>query len=428
MTLRIEKSEYTRAIAEMKRSKRAGETAVNPLGLKRFILAAVICALLVPLIIMENIRTDRAVAEYWTRTIARGWEQFAGTITSVFPFSVFELCVCVVVLIAVYLFVRFVINLCRAHFKTILTGLLSIGVGAVTVLDLYMMSMGFGYYRAPMPLYVAGADYNAKQVRTVVEYFLPDYNALSASFDRDENGCVIPPYSFGELAEKLQTEYSRLDDDYFSEYTPSGKPIVNSWLLSALNITGITFLPTGEANVNTLTPPTYATFTLAHEIAHTKGVQREGDANILAQYVLLSSSDGYLRYCGYYKAFYDLVSALDLAGDREGWIELYRKIDPLVFKEKRYESSYWASQPHFMKDLGEFFNNIYLMFNGADNGTGSYSDGNKTDTVTPVDPDTGEPEVNPDTQEPIVIPVYSTAQKIFFYIYEAQTGGAPAEE
>lgn len=375
---------------------------------------------------MDGVRTDRAVAEFWTNTVARGWEQAAGTVTSVFPFSVFEFFVTVIVLSAVFLFVRLVINLCRAHFKRILTGLLVIGVCAVTVLDLYIMSMGFGYYRAPMPLYVAGADYKAEQVKAVAEYFLPDYNTLAESFERDENGCVIPPYSFDEIAEKLKTEYARLDDGYFFSYTPNGKPIINSWLLSAFNITGITFLPTGEANVNTLTPSTYATFTLAHEIAHTKGVQREGEANIIAQYVLLTSDDGYLRYCGYYKAFYDLVSAVDLAGDREGWIELYRQISPLVFTEKRYESSYWASQPTFMKDLGEFFNNFYLIFNGATNGTGSYTDGNKSETVTPIDPDTGEPEKDPDTQEPIIIPIYSTVQKMFFFIYEAKTGGAPS--
>lgn len=419
------KNKFERALKEVKFWRYAGIPISRPLKLKRFILAAVLCALLIPLILMNHYRTDSAIAEFWTSNIARGWEQAAGTVTSVFPFSVFEFFVCVLVLVGAYLFVRLVINLCRARFKRILTGLLAVAVGAIAVFDFYMMSMGFGYYRAPMPLYVSGADYKAEQARAVVEYFLPDYNALADKFERDENGCVIPPYSFGELAKRLKKEYGKLDDDYFFSYTPSGKPIVNSWFLSAVNITGITFLPTGEANLNTLTPPSYATFTLAHEIAHTKGIQREGDANIIAQYILLNADDDYLRYCGYYKAFFDLVGAVSLAGDNEGWLELYKKINPLVFAERRYENSYWASQPTFMRDLGEFFNNIYLIFNGADNGTGSYTDGNKTDTVTPVDPDTGEPERDPETQEPVIIPVYSTVQKMFFYIYESRVGSAP---
>ncbi|MCH5351150.1 MAG: DUF3810 domain-containing protein [Clostridiales bacterium] len=425
MKLFCVKNKLVRAFREVRLSRYAGITVSKPLKLKRFILAAAACALLIPLVLMDAYRTDARIAEFWTSNIARGWEQAAGTVTSVFPFSVFEFFVCVLILVGGYLFVRLVINLCRAHFKKILTGLLAVAVGAISVANLYMMSMGFGYYRDPMPLYVSGADYKAEQVKTVVEYFLPDLNALADKFERDENGCVIPPYSFAGIAEKLKAEYARLDDDYFFSYTPSGKPIVNSWFLSAVNITGITFLPTGEANLNTLTPSSYATFTLAHEIAHTKGVQREGDANVLAQYVLLNAEDDYLRYCGYYKAFLDLVGAVNLAGDNKGWIELYKQIDPRVLNEKRYENSYWASQPTFMRDLGEFFNNLYLKINGAINGTGSYTDGNKTDTVTPVDPDTGEPERDPETHEPVIIPVYSTVQKMFFYIYEARMGGPP---
>lgn len=67
---------------------------------------------------------------------------------------------------------------------------------------------------------------------------------------------------------------------------------------------------------------------------------------------------------------------------------------------------------------GEFFNDLYLKLNGATNGTGSYNEGNKTEIIKPVDPETGEPIKNPETGKPVYIPVYSKLQKIYFYLYE----------
>ena len=42
--------------------------------------------------------------------------------------------------------------------------------------------------------------------------------------------------------------------------------------------------------------------------------------------------------------------------------------------------------------------------------------------ITPIDPDTGEPEKDPDTGKPVVIPVYSMSQKMYFALYESKFG------
>ncbi|MCM1368623.1 MAG: DUF3810 domain-containing protein [Roseburia sp.] len=381
-------------------------------------LGAAVCVLGVPLLVMLAVRKDAGTAEWWVRHVQSTWERVMGTLTSWLPVSVLELLIVVLIALGAFLFARLAINLSRARFRAIGVGIAVVGVGVIAVLDLYVMSMGFGYYRAPMPLKQAGADYTAVQAAEAAQYFLDDYNALAVKFERDENGCVICPYTFRELSKLLAAEYSRLDDDYFTPYTPKVKPIVNSWLLSDMLITGVTFLPVGEACVNDAVPPTYATVTMAHELAHTKGVQREGDANLIAQYILLSSSDDYLRYCGYYDAYFNLLSAVRLAGDYDGYMRMGSEINPMISREREYERKYWASQPDIMGAIAEFFNNFYLKSNGVANGTASYGDGNKTEVITPINPDTGTPEINPDTGKPVIVPVYSTLQKIFFYLYE----------
>lgn len=397
------------------------------LPLMPFVLAAVICALAIPLAVMNAVRVDTEIAEWWTRHIEQGWEVFAGTLTSWLPVSVFELCIVFLIGLGVFLYVRLIVNLGAARFKRILTGLLWLGTAAIFIFDMYTMSMGFGYYRAPMPLYTAGADYTAHQTVTAAQYFLDDYNALANGLERDENGCVKCPYTFRELAKQLKLEYARLDDDYFFSYTPTAKEIVNSWILSDFMITGITFLPTGEANLNVEVPPTSVTSTLAHELAHTKGIQREGDANMLSYYILLSSQDDYLRYCGYYATFYSFLYAVAITGESQAFSQMKQSLSPLITAEQRYTQKFWDEQPDIMGQIGEFFNNIYLMFNGATNGTGSYNDGTQSGIVIPTDPDTDEPIIDPDTQKPVIIPVYSTLQKMYFYIYEQQFG-APSKQ
>lgn len=371
---------------------------------------------------MLDVRKDPRVAEFWTTHIQAGWESFTGHLTSFLPCSVLELLIVSGIMLGVFLLVRVFINLCKGRFKRIAVGLVVIATFGAYLLNLYIMSMGFGYYRAEMPVPQTENKYTASQARKVVEYFLADYNRLANSLERDENGCVVCPYAFGELADIMVEEYKRLDapffNGYFAKYTPTAKPVVNSWFLSDMLITGVTFLPFGEATLNVAAPPTTITSTLAHELAHTKGVQREGDANLLARYILVSSENDYLRYCGYYASFDNLLSALSLAGDWQSFNELGVQISPLVAKERRYANAYWNSQPDIIGQIAEFFNNLYLKSNGAENGTGSYDNGNKGEVVTPINPDTGEPEKDPDTGEIVREIEYSQVQKMYFKIYE----------
>lgn len=389
-------------------AKTSVRTIKRSLPIKFFVLGVVICALAIPLAIMLGIRENTSVAEWWTRNIQAGWERAIGTLTSWLPFSVFELFIVIGIIIGVYLFVRLFVNLCTGRFRRILLGVLSLVVVAVYVLNLYVLSMGFGYYRAAMPLPQAGSNYTKEQAIAATEYFAADYRELAEKLQRDDNGCVVCPYSFDELTERIAEEYARIDNDYFAKYTPRAKPVFNSAVMSSMLITGITFLPFGEATVNTAAPPTVITYTMAHELAHTKGIQREGDANLMAYFVLLSSDDEYLRYCGYYEVFYSLPSAMLLFDDREEYERLSSSESPLVYIERGYARKYWTSQWDVIGDISEFFNDLYLTLNGALNGIGSYGDGNKSDVIITIKPD-GE-------QHREII--YSQIQKMFFALYE----------
>lgn len=408
-----------------KRSIDGSKIKSTPVILPRvpFVLAAIICALAIPLIIMLDVRTDPSIAEWWSMHISRPLTKFFAVLTSWLPFSVLELCIVVLVALAVFLYGRLIFDLSKRKIRRIITSVLSLGVAALYVLNMYVVTMAFAYYRAPMPICQSENKYTDGEATAVVEYFLNDFNSLSAKLKRNIDGCVVCPYTFSELAERIKIEYAKLDGQYFYEYTPYAKPVVNSNFLSQMLLTGVTFLPVGEATVNVAAPPTVTTITLAHELAHTKGVAREGDANLIARYILLSSGDDYLRYCGYYATFGNLLGIFMLQDDRENYIKYSSQVSKKVFDEQRYANDYWAAQPDIIGSIAEFFNDVYLKLNGAFNGTDSYQNGNVSEVIKPVDPSTGEPVIDPDTEKPVRIIIYSQVQKMYFSLYESHILG-----
>ena len=83
-------------------------------------------------------------------------------------------------------------------------------------------------------------------------------------------------------------------NSYFTDFTTYSKPMVFSFLFREFHLTGMTFLPTTEANINYLCTDSEKPFTFAHEIIHIirehfdliKNHKQENEANFGAGYML----------------------------------------------------------------------------------------------------------------------------------------------
>ena len=91
----------------------------------------------------------------------------------------------------------------------------------------------------------------------------------------DENGDIKTSMSLNDIAKEVKEAYQIIaGNNYYASHFGSVKPMVSSFIYREFHITGVTYSPLGEANINTLNLQADIPFTVAHELAHTKGVMR----------------------------------------------------------------------------------------------------------------------------------------------------------
>ena len=338
------------------------------------IVLIVILALFIVLIVLKN---DRSICEQYSRTIQRGYLFLFGHITSWIPFSMMEVLAILLGLFAIYEIVTIIKSLITLKVIKGISKALTLALVAVSTLFLFTASFSLGYNREEMVLDTYEGEIKKEDFKPIIQYFIDDYNECSSKLEYKENGEVKSPYNLSQIQKILAKEYAKLDNPYLMKYTTSVKPLMTSFLFRELNITGITFGITGEANVNTLSTASEIPFVAAHELAHTKGVMRERDADYLAAYITLNSDDYFLRYSGYMFSFGRIMSLADYTGNKGDYSELSSQINPKIRANGSYISKYWKDHDLLAK-FEDWLNNLYLKNNGVEEGTANYGDSQTT--------------------------------------------------
>lgn len=337
--------------------------------------AVIIGALILFIIIFSLMKLNENISEYFfARGISRAFVFVTGNISDAFGFSIFSLFVItaiIALIVCIAVFAVYLKKKCRTRAIALLERMV---ICALTIVFVYAGTAGGCYNRKEMPLpqYV-GEQLSAEETSRLISAYLKDFNNVTDNISYDENGKSICPYSFEETCDLLKTEYKRLNSDYFSEYTPSPKKSFFSSFLSYQGITGITFQPLGEACINTETPECYRILTMTHEIAHTKGVMRERDANLLAYYLLLTSEVPYFRYCGYMYSLGYLTNILHSL-DKDLYVSAISGYPEKAKKDYLLECEFWETKQSILDDISSFFNDLYLKLSGIKEGTSNYYD------------------------------------------------------
>jgi hypothetical protein len=382
---------------------------------KKIIAGGIFLAIL---LLCTLIKKKEYIAEYiFSRGVGRAWVAFSGALTSLLPFSLYEL-MFFIVGAAIIAGIVIIIKAESAKSRIRLANYMaSVWLAVSIFLAVYAVSAAPNYYRAPVPLSYADRQLEASVIADAVEYYLQDFNELGERLPRDEKGFVKNPYTRRELAEIMIEEMKRLDDPYYSRFTPAYKNVVFSDVMDVAGLGGVFFSPTGEANISTSMKDCYSPCTIAHELAHAKGVMRENEANLVAYYITLTSQNDYVRYAGYMNLFFgSILNSVTVSRSYNDMVDVFYRINPKIRHEyytPREESNFQKMLGDFAVKIDEFstkVNDFYLKLSGLKEGVDSYNQGRAKQLPPVIIDETEVPQY-------ILTPV----QRLIFQVYLDKT-------
>lgn len=316
------------------------------------------------------------VADFINRVPAQAVRFLLAKSTDFLPFSLAEILFLILIPLAVCGMVISVRLNRKEDPKPARYYLSSLLAALLTLYILFVLTLGAAYFTTPIDKEM---DLNKKSI-TKEELFetakevrlLAEKELEQITFQ--ENGSSVMPYDLDTLNKKLNQTYEVMATryDFISSLSSHVKPIFLSRALTHTHMSGLYTYMTGEANINTHFPDSILPFTMAHEMAHQRGIAREDEANFVAFLVTMESDDPYIRYSGYYEIFKYFVNALYTA-DQDLFQEIYADADKrlvgeiLAFNEffKPYEGSTAAT-------VTGTINDVYQQIQGVEEGIQSY--------------------------------------------------------
>ena len=317
-------------------------------------------------------------AEWYSCNVYPFFVNTIGRASSVFPFSVCEILLYILILAAAVgatLSVIFFIK-GKGRRKKLLMRILSVVICfAVSIYLAFTLLCGINYYRTPFSQ-VCGLDvdtYTVQDLADLCVYLMVNTNEAAKHIETDETLTVSLSDKLDlntectKAMEKLGTKYECL-----SGYYPGAKPVLASECMSCVRILGMYMPFTVEPNYNTNAPDFAKPFTICHELSHLKGFMREDEANYIAFLACIGSDNEYLNYAGWTYALYYAANALYSAAGGDIYDQLMGYADEKVIAELNANVAYWKKYETPVAEVAAAVNDTYLKAQGQSDGRRSY--------------------------------------------------------
>lgn len=329
------------------------------------------------------VRMNPKIAEYiFARGIYRFLSQIGSRISGLFPFSISE---CFIIILLFLLPILFGIWLYRMHklkrtFRQILYSLaLSTGAFLGIITFLFVILCGTNYYRYSFITY---CDFKVEKSTTEELYQLCLSLAEEAKEARQIIAAEEETYTFQKSFHTYAKEAQKLYEEAGKSYPVLAgkygiaKEVFFSHVMSYTKIVGI-FVPfTLEANVNTDVPDYSILASMCHEMAHMRGFMKEEEANYIAYLVCTQSDQPEFRYSGYMSGLEYALQALqeenaELAG------KVYEQLTEGILRDMSENYEYWHKieeneTGQVAETVSREVNDTYLKANGQTDGIESY--------------------------------------------------------
>ena len=114
-----------------------------------------------------------------------------------------------------------------------------------------------------------------------------------------------------------------------------------SRLMSIMDFTGVYCAWTGESNVNVDSPACLLPATVAHELAHQRGIASEQECNFLGVLASTTSGNPAYVYAGWLSGYIYLGNALYRVAPESYWA-IRNAMPDTVKADLAYNNAYWA--------------------------------------------------------------------------------------
>lgn len=318
--------------------------------------------------------------QIYAKYIYRLVSQLVSLITGLIPFSIAEALIAALPIILIVLVLSFVKKLIedKENIKErFIRALLNILCSLSVLLFSFTLLGGLNYYRYTFSSYsnLEIRESSVEELYSLTKSLALEAGALRAVIPTtDENGVFKLSGSFSDLKKTATKAYKELARDYpiLGGYYGAPKPVLLSKLMSTMEITGIFFPFTMEANVNIDIPDFTIPITMLHEMSHLRGFMREDEANFLAYLAGMKSESVEFKYSCTMHALINAGNAL-YKRDPDRYYEIRELYTEGMIKDLRHQSAYWVKyEDTVISTMSDKINDTYLKANKQSDGVQSY--------------------------------------------------------
>lgn len=318
-------------------------------------------------------------ADWYGTHLYRIWVDTVGRFFGIFPFSVTEMLLYVLIMGILISCIYFVIKVVRRQpvKEKITVWVCGLYLIAAVLFFLYVANCGINYHHES---FAETADlevraYSAEELREVCEWLTEEVNVSGAAVERTESGVMVlsPNGSQWEAQQHAVEAMQQLGETYpeMAGYYPRPKGLAVSWILSIQNLSGIYTPFTIEANYNRDMVDYNIPFTMCHELSHLRGYMQEEEANFIGFLACRASEEASFRYSGNLLGWIYCMNVLYKA-DYEAWEEVRSGLSEEAEADLKANREFWAKYDGAVAEVSSRINDTYLKANGQDDGVKSY--------------------------------------------------------
>lgn len=283
-----------------------------------------------------------------------------GRVFGVFPVSVVEIVLYLLIITAVWYTVTHIRRL-----RSILVRALVLLTG---IFLLFTLNCGINYYRKPFSSYLDLDVHNSSKEELVklCEFLTETVNESCEAGVTAQMPVSLANRTGVAAMRALGEEYPQLAGFY-----PRPKPLLWSYVFSVQQLCGQYSPFTVEANYNRVMPAYNIPHTICHELSHLRGFMREDEANFIGYLACIGSDSPSYRYSGYLTGWVYATNALART-DMESYQRLCKELDERAWADLRENNEFWAQYDGKAAEVSNQLNDTYLKINSQSDGVASY--------------------------------------------------------